>query len=541
MTRPSPRPLPLALALPLLLAGPLAACSPVLRPTRFFDLPAIVDMADDQPIALPKPHDPVREAALTMAYVERPMVEALDPTHAPPAGDVNALDEMPRSTWCSPADAEPAGAEPADDAEEPAPPLRLLAGPALTHEHALAVVDARGRRFEIWRDPPDRPEMATGAAAASARLLRALGYFTPGEWATDFSASDFVMRDAADTAAVTALIQAGPRPGLTGLFRVGATRWPIGQDLGPTPATGQRSDDPNDKVPHEDRRSLRALKLVFGWLGMTQGDVLRDAYLGAPGRGHVVHYLAGLSGALGADAVVRPQPPRDDDSDLARQNVWITLGTLGLYTQKPRLTPERWPALGEYRETWKPSEFQTGPPLTPLDRALPGDLYWAAKRIAALSTAVVVRALDAGHYHDDSARALLQDKVRDRQRTAVRWAFSLVTPVEVDRLDQRTAQTPAALVLRDEAISLGIGGAVPLGYDVEMVDDRGLRLVERRRMGVTDAAIFPVRLPDTAASYVVVRVRAYRAGGAPPRAMEVHLVRGGLAGPAAWRVVGVMH
>jgi hypothetical protein len=528
------RRLSLTLCLAVAIAASGAACAPE-RPARFFDLPAVEDVADDQPVAPPRPRDPVKETALTEAYVERPMVLALDPKHAPAAGDVNALDAVPRSSWWSPAEAEAA----ADAAEEPAPPLRLLAAPAVTHEGGLAVVDARGRRFEIWRDPPDRLEMATAAGAVAARLLRALGYFTPGVWATDLSAADFVIRDADDSGAVAALIHAGPRPGLTGLFRVGATRWPIGADLGPTPPTGKRADDPNDRVPHEDRRTLRALKLIFGWLGMTQGDatVLRDVYVGAPGRGHVLHYLAGLSGALGADAVVRPRPPRDDDSDLAGQNVWITLGTLGLYQQKPHLTPEQWPSIGEYRETWSPKDFSTGPPFEPMDRALPPDLYWAARRIAGLRTADLVRALDAGHYHDDSARALLQDKLRDRQRNAVRWAFSQVTACEVERLDQAGHQTPAVLILRDEATSLGVVDALTKLYEIELVDDTGHRLGDRQRLALSGGALFPVRLPEVAPGYVVVRVRASRETGVAPRAMEVHLVH---AGPA-WRVVGVMH
>ncbi len=518
-------------ALALLLA--LSACAGAVRPAHFADVSVIDDVADDRPIPSPRRLDPVKEAVLTEQYVERPMVEALDPSPPPEAGDVNALDEVPRSSWFAPDAVEAA----ADAAEPPAPPFRILDTPAVTREHAVAVIDARGRRFEVWRDPPDRLGMATGAAAAAAPLLRALGYFTPGVWATDLGPTSFVQRDAADAAAVDALVRSGPRPE-SGIYRVGITRWPIGADLGPTPTTGLRKDDPNDRVRHEDRRTLRALKLVFGWLGMTQADssVLRDAYVGAPGRGHVVHFIAGLGGALGADAVVRPAPPRDDDTDLTSVNVWITLGTLGLYRQKPRLTPEHWPSLGEYRETWKPSEFQTGPPLTPLDRALPGDLYWAAKRIAALRTTQLVTALDAGRYHDDSARSLLQSLVRDRQKAAVLWGLGQVTPCEVERVEQAGPGRPAALVLRDAALSLGMVVATSTQYRVEVVDQAGKPVGAGRRIEMSGGALFPVPLPEHAPGYLVLRVRLYRSGRAAPRSTEVHLVyrEGG------WRVVGVV-
>jgi hypothetical protein len=414
----------------------------------------------------------------------------------------------------------------------------VLDSPAVTREGALAVVDARGRRFEIWRDPADRPEMSTGAAAAASHLLRAIGYFTPGVWALDVSQAEFALHDATDEALLAALVRGGPR--VSGWrFRAGVVRWPIGTDVGPTAPSGGRPDDPNDRVRHEDRRTLRALKLVFGWLGMRQADasVLRDAYVGAPGRGHLVHYVAGLGDAFGAGDVVRPLPPRDDDRDLAGQNVWITLATLGLYQQKPRLTPERWPSIGEYRETWSPAAFQTGPPIEPLDRLLPADAYWAAKRIAAQRPAVLVRALDAGHYHDDSARSLLQELVRERQIIAVRWGFAQVTPCEVEHLEPGDERIKPALVLRDEALSLGIVEAPSTRYAVELVDDAGRRLEEPLRIRMSEGALFPVRLPESAPGYLVVRVRASRSGSDAPRAMEVHLVHEA----KKWRVVGVVH
>ena len=37
-----------------------------------------------------------------------------------------------------------------------------------------------------------------------------------------------------------------------------ATRWPIGVDVGITPPLDPRDDDPNDRVSHPDRRTLRA-------------------------------------------------------------------------------------------------------------------------------------------------------------------------------------------------------------------------------------------------------------------------------------------
>ena len=376
----------------------LSGCSP--RPARFADAPVIQEVSDDAAIPLPPRSDPVQEIVVSQAYVERPVVEALDPARLPDAGDVNALDEVPRSRWLSPADAPDA----ADDADLPAPPFRLLDVPTVTapaNEGGLAVLDARGRRFELWRDPAERPEVTTVAAVAASRILRAIGYYTPGTWVADVGWSDIVVRDDAHHDAVRAFFRRGPRAE-GGVYRVGVTRWPIGVDLGPTRALGTRGDDPNDRVPHEDRRTERALRVFFGWLGLQKlgPHVLRDVYVGAPGRGHVVHYVAGLQGALGADAVTQPPASEGDDSDLIHHNPWITLGTLGMYRQADPPVQRRWLSLGAYDERLSPATFRTSPPFEPMDRLLPADAYWASKRLAEIPPAAIDGALDAAWISD---------------------------------------------------------------------------------------------------------------------------------------------
>jgi hypothetical protein len=50
-----------------------------------------------RPSRLPRRVDPVEEIVVSQAYVERPVVAALEPSRFPDAGDVNALGEV-----CSP-------------------------------------------------------------------------------------------------------------------------------------------------------------------------------------------------------------------------------------------------------------------------------------------------------------------------------------------------------------------------------------------------------------------------------------------------------
>jgi hypothetical protein len=510
----------------LLALIPVLAGCPA-RPARFADAPVVAVIGDDAPIPMPRPFEPVPQFRMSEAYLRRPLVSALDPTRIPAAGDVNALDDVPPSAWIGPARAE-LGCDPDDLPVLPVHPLLSAAG--VTREGSIRVSDARGRFFELWRDPADRPEMSTGAAAATSYLLRALGYHVPGVWAADVAWSDVTVREPEDREALRALFKAGPPP-VDGRYRVGLVRWPVGVDLGPTHAFDRRGDDRNDRVPHLDRRSLRALGPVFEWLGIDRIDagVLRDAYLGAPGAGYVVHWVVDLGGALGADAVVRPEKPRDDDADLAGRNIWVTMGTFGVYAPPVVPTQQRWRSIGEYPAALGSRVFQTSPPFEPIDRLLPGDAYWIAKRIAALRPEVVALALEAARFSDPSAQARLGAILQARRLAVTARAFAAVTPAEVDRVEADR------LVLRDEAVLRGFASG-PTRYRVEIVDERGDAVTGPVEV-VTSGARVSAALPKEAPAYVVVRATALRDGRPAPRPVEVHLARRG----AAWRLVGVRH
>jgi hypothetical protein len=281
---------------------------------------------------------------------------------------------------------------------------------------------------------------------------------------------------------------------------------------------------------------VRALRVLFGWLGVQRlgAEVLRDVYVGAPGRGHVVHYVAGLQGAFGADAVTQPPASEGDDSDLIHHNPWITLGTLGMYRQADPPVQRRWLSLGAYDERLSPATFRTSPPFEPMDRLLPADAYWASKRLAEIPPAAIDGALDAARLGDPSARARLAEVIQARRILLLRWGFDQVTACEVERVEQAGAGRPARVVLRDEATLRGLSTAPR--YRVELIDEQGERIAVTRTIA-PGGAIFAVELPGSAPDYVVVRVMAERAWRGDARAFEAHLVRRG----GGWRVVGVVH
>ena len=96
-----------------------------------------------------------------------------------------------------------------------------------------------------------------------------------------------------------------------GTYRVIAGRALPGRPIGGFRYHGTRPDDPNDVVPHEHRRELRALQVFGAWtnlVDMKAGNTL-DTVVTENGRGVVRHYLQDVGSTFGTGALA----PRDGD------------------------------------------------------------------------------------------------------------------------------------------------------------------------------------------------------------------------------------
>src|SRR5262249_44026482 len=100
-------------------------------------------------------------------------------------------------------------------------------------------------------------------------------------------------------------------PHRDGSFRIIASLRIEGENIGPFLYEGTRGDDPNDIVPHEDRRDLRGLYVFSAWLNNTDvksGNTL-DVVVKENGIPFIRHYLIDFGSALGSDGD-RPKDPR---------------------------------------------------------------------------------------------------------------------------------------------------------------------------------------------------------------------------------------
>lgn len=474
------------------------------RPARYADALAVTYVDDDRPIAVPKVRQVIDELYEADVYVRRELVKGLEPRRVQPAQDVNSYDEVPRSSWFSPPRSVHLPLSGYRRAGPPQPPLSWLPNAIAKSGSPGARVaeDARGVRYEMLADPKKQQGLVSAAVAVSSRIVYALGYRT---------AESYIYTDAKG-------------------LRFAARRWPVGIDLGPTPINARRGDDPNDRVEHRERRTLRVLRLVGAWLGLRRLEprMLRDAYVGDPAKGHVQHFLLGFEGSLGVRSLADAVAWLNDD-DRQQRNFFLRMFSMGLspkpFAEKPN---PPFPSVGLLPPNVLVNAHGFSPPFEPSDRLLPSDAYWLAKRVAVVSEKTLAAAVMAARL-PAHAQTWLYQTLLLRRAQVVTYGYGAVAPLEAEGFQGRV------LVLFDLALTSRVFSAADTSYRVSILDQDGktvLRVPEQRAAG-------PLQVPLAAnPNYQVIQVEVLRKGRPTPEPYQAHVIDAASDLP---RLVGVKH
>ena len=159
--------------------------------------------------------------------------------------------------------------------------------------------------------------MATGTEVAVTKLMWALGYNVPenhiaymrreqlvvGDGAKFTPAGGTRARDARSTTS-TRCSQRADREA-DGIYRVVASKALPGKPIGRIRFFDTRPDDPNDIVPHEDRRELRGYGVFAAWLNHVDAKAINslDTLVTENGRSFVRHHLIDFGSTLGSGGV----------------------------------------------------------------------------------------------------------------------------------------------------------------------------------------------------------------------------------------------
>ena len=453
-----------------------------------------------------------------------------------PADDVNAFDEVPCSTWFCPRNHLEARLTPEavavgpPEATPPELPLAIRAGNEAAAEFGFDVIDADGRDYRLKFDPPGHAGLATGAEAVAQRLFWAAGYNTPGAFVVDLGAGDLVI-----AAGATILHHGYEKRRFTpaelrgtlakvartrdGRVRAVAVATPKGIEAGAFDFKGRREDDPNDRIPHQHRRSLRANRILAAWTGaaaMSAADT-QDVWVAHGGRHFVRHYFRDFSATFGASWIDLKGPWQGDERifDFSRQVKALLL--LGIYQRGWQGKRDDWeaalrdaPALGWFAgESWRAGGFRTAWPLPAYVRMTDRDGYWGAKVVTAFTDEQIRAAVSAGRFAAADA-ALLERVLRARRDAIGRHWLRRVTAVEQAAL----SRDGASLCFLDLAIDRGAVAARRVRYT--------LVAAGRRRWFQAQGPRSCLPLPSLRGEYEVVTIVS-RVDGLLARAVHVHL------------------
>lgn len=539
----------------LLLLLVLPACG-VQGVRRFPQGQAVLEQDDDRrPFVTPCRSDPKRPGHRLCApkpYVSPylwdaadnsvfyPLSQALAVETEHEAINVNALDEVPDSSWFT----NRIGRHelsPLDISEGPCRGAKTLAG---AHDLSEWPID-QGKfdgsspgfrvnipgtgKFLLKADPAVEPERATAAAVIAGRLYYAAGWSTPCENVVYFDpgilglGKGLVVKDNGgverplDHPALDRMLETAAHRG--NAVRMLASRWLPGRTIGPFTYRGRRTDDLNDVIAHEDRRDLRGARLIAAWLGHwdAREQNTMNTWLALDESdpdstpGYVQHWYLDFGDSLGQQRAGELASRRLGHAYLLDLGYiaedFFSLGAIERAWDRARTEPgqELFGFFGAHE--FRPELWRTGYPNPAFARMTERDGAWAARIIAEFRPEHVRAAVDAGNFSDRRHADYLYDVLLERQRAILRRYLGVLSPLARVRIEGDE------LCATDLARRSGVfGGDAAFHYRA--------RAWAGAALGSRD--ITAPRVMGNGA--VCVRLPRLRAGNAPAGAVERYLI-----------------
>ncbi len=343
----------------------------------------------------------------------------------------------------------------------------------------FTIEDAKGTTWFVSFDARGMPEAATGAILVANKIFWTLGYWQVENHLIVVRPDQLVISPTATVTPPSGARRPMKRSDLDsvlkrahqsadGSYRAVAAKAVPGRVLGGFRYHGTRPDDPNDLVPHEHRRELRALKVFGAWtnlVDMKAGNTL-DTLVTDNGRPVVRHYLQDVGSTFGTGA----NRPREYDEgwEFVYQGdvLWKRLVSFGFYLQPWQVA--RYvdvPTIGRFEASYfDPVAWKPRVPTAAFLRARADDNFWAARRVAAFSNEMIRAIVQTGGYTDPVAVGHLTEILSERRDRIAMAYLTPINPLVAFTLDTN------GLSFENAAVAAGMAVAPAGGYM-----DRGSR------------------------------------------------------------------
>ena len=524
---------------------------------RFANAPPVLAVDDrlDVPAA-PEPREFYMDTYHWDGVLQRRIDRGMELPRPRRALGVNALDEVPDSTWFTnrigvrdmSLDELTRGPVTVDSPELHRPWTIQSAKPG-EGDVGFVIQDARGLKFLLKFDTAGYPEQETATHVIVGKILWACGFNTTEDFVVHLRREDLVVgRGAAitnefgDKQPIDAelvdrrleLVERMPDGG----YRALASRWVDGKPLGGHAAEGVREDDRNDRIPHELRRDLRGAYALFAWVDHV--DVQESNFLdswvadrGDPKIHYVKHYLLDFGKSLGVMASTGHDPRRGHAYVIDLAAMTATLAEAGL-VERPwegRSAPQlRGVGMFEARSydpgAWVP-DYPVYVPFLYADRF---DEFWGAKILIRFTRAQLHAIVETGQLSDPRAVEYVTDTLVARQRATAAYWFARVNPLD------RFAAYRDRLCFDDLAVAYRFADAATTRYAVTRYDRGARPLGASAARGEAGGRVcVPLALSGEGDGYTMARIATTRPGFTG--ATVVHVARDPASG--APRVIGI--
>ncbi len=541
------------------LLGLMASCASGVSDVRFKSQPIVTTVADHDHVDAAPRNRPFLMTMYRIDSVAGSLDDGLGVEGKSRAQDVNALGEVPDSTWFTNrmgvrevsleeirkgprVDAGPMGAK----------PWTVVSTKVGGLAPGIQFIDAAGVRYLLKFDRPGLPDLDTGADVVVQRLLWAFGYHTPADDVVYFARDELILAEDAEvkdlfgnerpmTEQDLDEILGGRDGPVDGKYRGLTSRFLDGKPLGGYRRDGVRDDDPNDTIPHQHRRSVRGQVVPFAWLGHTdvKVDNTLDMFVETDEGNHVRHYLVDFGNALGVWAFATPLPWSGFKHAVDVEYGTYSLFTLGLWTRPWEKVPDASPGIpgvGWFESNeYAPDLFKSNQYYTPYRYTDRFDAFWAAAIMMQFTPAQIEAAVESADYRDPRASEYLTRTLIERQRKTGRFWFAQVNPLDRFRV------TGDRLCFSDLWITYAFGEASTTSYALEAFDRRGRRKAWARQVAAGEHGEACVdELPQSGGpdGYTIIKLVTHR-GSRSLEPVELHLARtepeAGLQPIGVWR------
>jgi len=522
----------------------VVGCAPSIR--QFSTKPVVLKDDDRRPFPGPleESYSPLGWDAADHIFF-RPLSHAFLLEQGSPAIDVNALDEVPDSSWYvnrisrRPMSPEEIARGPCHRAPpEDELPWTVVGAKLNGANPGFQIKTAAGANYLLKFDDPKQFERASTGDVVGSRLYHAAGFQVPCNRvvylrSTDLVVSDKPPKDASKVVTrekIDELLKLAQQE-QNGTYRALASEFIPGRPNGPWNYSDRRGDDPNDRIDHQDRRELRGSRVLGSWINHHDArsqNTLNTWMTTSEGMGYLDHYIIDWGDTLGGLSY------GDEFSRRVGYTYYIDFGQMGLdfitfgIPQRPWERAKYGPAgeiFGYFTDTdFVPEEWHVGYPNVAFSAMEEQDAAWMARIIARIDERAIDLVVDQTRLTAPIASSELKRILKGRRLRILERYLTRVSSLT----DPELWQDGVTLCVHDRAEEASLGAGPSPSARIWQSPTSALGLEVAR----PEPAKLCVVLPRDQGGYRIVDLTTGRPGQGP---LRLHLAedRGRL------RVVGV--